>query len=95
MKPKQDKNKKILICTKCNYKNKLEEQPTIKEKVNQEKELEVIDKEVETLPMTEAECPKCHHKNAYYWTVQTRASDEPETKFFKCEKCKNIWRDFS
>ena len=40
------------------------------------------------------ECPKCRHKKAYYWTVQTRAGDEAETKFLKCEKCSHTWRDY-
>ena len=54
-----------------------------------------MDKEIETNPLTEAECPKCHNKKARYWTQQTRAGDEPETKFYKCEKCKHVWRDYS
>ena len=64
---------------------------TIKEK---KKKVEVIDKEIETLPLMEAECPKCHHRKAYYYLVQTRAADEPETKFLRCEKCKHKWRDY-
>ncbi|MEK6946569.1 MAG: transcription factor S, partial [Nanoarchaeota archaeon] len=34
------------------------------------------------------------HKTAYFWLVQTRAGDEPETKFLKCEKCGHTWRDY-
>jgi len=40
------------------------------------------------------ECPKCGNKEAYYWTVQTRAGDEAETKFLKCTRCKHTWRDY-
>lgn len=47
------------------------------------------------MPVTDAECPKCHNKKAYYWTAQTRAADEPETKFLKCQKCGHTWRDYS
>jgi len=61
----------------------------------QEREIEVIEKtELETLPKTDAECDKCGHRTAFFWTVQTRAGDEPETKFLKCEKCGNTWRDY-
>ena len=68
----------------------------IKEEVKKEtKQVQVADKEAEHLPLTEAECPKCGHLRAYYWLVQTRAGDEPETKFLKCEKCKHQWRDYS
>ncbi|MBI2108536.1 transcription factor S, partial [Candidatus Woesearchaeota archaeon] len=31
---------------------------------------------------------------AYFWLVQTRAGDEPETKFLRCEKCSHTWRDY-
>ena len=37
---------------------------------------------------------ECGLGKARFWLVQTRASDEPETKFFKCEKCKHTWRDY-
>jgi DNA-directed RNA polymerase subunit M len=94
--PKKDGSKKVLACTSCNYKNKKLEEATLKEKVvKKEKELEVVEDKVEGLPLTDAECPKCKHKKAFFWTVQTRASDEPETKFLKCENCKHTWRDYS
>jgi len=43
-------------------------------------------------PIIDIKCPKCKHKKAYFWTMQTRASDESETKFYKCTKCKYTWR---
>lgn len=61
----------------------------------EEKNMDVVEKEVEAYPLTEAECPSCGHRKAYFWTVQTRSSDEPETKFFKCEQCKHTWRDYN
>ena len=94
---KKDGNKKILACS-CGYKSKIEDKPVIKEKIKiDEKKVEVIDEEfaLGTLPKTEAECPKCHHRVAYFWLKQTRAADEPETKFLKCEKCKHTWRDYN
>ena len=59
--------------------------------------LAVVDPEQEegTMPKTEAECPECGNKEAYFWEVQTRAGDEPATKFLKCVKCKHTWRDYS
>lgn len=94
--PKKVENKKVLACS-CGYKSKEKDFATIKETVKDtSKEVEVIEKDdYETLPQTDAECPKCGHKKAYYWLVQTRASDEPETKFLKCEKCKHTWRDYN
>ena len=60
----------------------------IKEVINKDK------KEFETDPLTDVECPKCGHSKARFFTKQTRASDEPETQFFKCEKCAYKWRDY-
>ena len=55
----------------------------------------VYEDDIQILPETDAECPRCHHKKAYFWEVQTRAADEPATKFLKCTKCKHTWRDYS
>lgn len=49
----------------------------------------------ERLPKCKEECEKCSNKEAYFWELQTRASDEPPTRFFKCTKCKHTWRDYT
>ena len=92
--PKKEGSKKVLVCS-CGYKESKAESATLKDKPKTQKDVEVVDKEVETHPITKAECPKCGHNEAYYWEVQTRASDEPATKFLKCVKCKHVWRDYS
>jgi transcription factor S len=92
--PKKEKGKKMLRCS-CGYTNKNADVPQVKEAVIQNENIPIVDKEIEPNPLTDADCPRCGHKKAYYWTVQTRAGDEPETKFFKCEKCKHTWRDYS
>ena len=66
----------------------------IKEKVENNKKIEIIDKTAETLPKTEIECVKCGYDQAYYWLAQTRASDEAETQFFRCCKCGHQWRNY-
>jgi len=92
--PKKEGNKKVLVCS-CGFKSSSVEQTKITETMNKEyKEIEVIEKEIEILPKTEAKCEKCGHRTAFFWTVQTRAGDEPETKFLKCEKCGKTWRDY-
>ena len=92
---KKEDSKKGISCS-CGYKTTEAEKIVIKEQVQStEKDVEVVDKgELETLPKTEVECPKCGHNYAYYWLVQTRASDEPQTKFQRCEKCEHTWRDY-
>jgi len=92
--PKKESGKKVLHCG-CGYKSDQEAGTKLTESVDQAKAIEIIDEEVETLPLTDAECDKCGHAKAYYWLQQTRAGDEPETKFLKCAKCKHQWRDYS
>lgn len=84
----------IQYCS-CGYKSRDIEKISISEKVDKSNKIEVVEEEFETDPITDAECKKCGHRKAFFWTVQTRASDEPETKFLKCQKCKHIWRDYS
>ncbi len=92
--PMDKKGKKVLGCS-CGYIHKKKEEVKIKEVIkDREKDIEPIDKEIEPYPIVETECPKCHNDKAYFWTVQTRASDEPETKFYKCTKCKHVRRDY-
>lgn len=93
--PKKEGSKKILGCS-CGYRSDKLEMKKISEKViNKDNDIEVIDKgELQTLPKMKAVCPKCGHQEAYFWLVQTRAGDEPETKFLKCVKCGHTWRDY-
>jgi len=92
--PKKEGNKKVVVCS-CGYKSDNVEQTKITETViKNEQKVEVIEKEIETLPKIDAKCEKCGHKTAFFWTMQTRAGDEPETKFMRCEKCRYTWRDY-
>jgi DNA-directed RNA polymerase subunit M len=94
---KKDKSL-VLVCVSCGKVGSTQEDAKIKEVIdNKNNKIDLVDsaKDGESLPETDAECPKCKHKKARYWTVQTRAGDEPETKFLRCEKCKHTWRDYS
>jgi DNA-directed RNA polymerase subunit M len=51
--------------------------------------------QLEMHPKVKIICEKCGNNAAYFWTQQTRAADEPETRFFKCTKCKHTWREYS
>jgi DNA-directed RNA polymerase subunit M len=83
------------VCRKCGYKVKRGEGTgkvvSIKRK---EKEIPVIEKDVETLPKTEVICPKCGNTEAYWILRQTRAADEPETRIYTCTKCGYRWREY-
>lgn len=92
--PKKDrKGVTRLVCGGCGYKSNKRESIVLREKIEVGRDkIEVVDKRVETLPKTKEECPKCKNKEAFYWSVQTRAADEAETRFFKCTKCNHTWR---
>ena len=95
LKPKREGKKKVMACS-CGYKTTEVEGTEIKEKISKESkpEVAVVEEEKEAYPLVDKECPKCGHKKAYFWEIQTRASDEPATQFFKCEKCKHTWRHY-
>ena len=91
--PKKEGSKTVVTCS-CGYKSKESESAKISEKVEKQKKVEVVEEDIEVLPTTdEEECPKCGHKKAWYWLRQMRGSDEGETRFFKCQKCKHVWRE--
>ena len=92
--PKEMKGKKVMTCKSCGYIDEKAKKIKLKSKVEKKKEIETVEEEVEIHPLVEQECPKCGHDHAYFWEIQTRASDEPATKFFKCQKCKHVWRDY-
>ena len=56
--------------------------------------INITEKGEAALPVTEILCNDCGHKEAYWWLVQTRSSDEAETRFFKCVECGNTWREY-
>lgn len=78
----------------CGYTEEGKEEIQLTEKGNKEEELAIVEKEEDIYPVVKAECPKCGAKEAFFWTVQTRAGDEPETRFLKCKKCKHTWREY-
>jgi transcription factor S len=85
----------IAFCAGCRHKFKKKPKIEAREIINKKELIEVIDEEADnTYPLVQIDCPKCGHKKAFFWTSQTRAADEPETKFYKCEKCKHTWRKY-
>jgi transcription factor S len=89
--PKEGK----LTCRKCGFTKDAEDK-----KITQEvKKSDVADpheeiKDVGTLPTARVECPECKNKEAYWYMRQTRAADEPTTRFYICTKCRKTWREY-
>ena len=95
LKPKVKAGKKVLYCS-CGY-SKVPEGETsaeLKETVSIGKKVEVVE-ETEILPKVKIKCEKCDNNIAYYWSQQTRGADEPETRFFRCTKCRHTWREYA
>ncbi len=84
-----------LKCRNCGYSVKAAvKELRIVEKKENVKGVIVLEKDPILLPVTERACPKCGNSKAYYWLQQTRSADEPPTQFFRCVKCKYVWREY-
>ena len=85
------------VCSKCDY-SEVSGETKITSTVK-EKKIEPVVTPTESaddqLPVCEITCEKCENKSCYYWDIQTRASDEPPTRFYKCTSCKHTWREYS
>ena len=82
-------------CPRCGQESNNKVNLETSEKIETKSEVVVVDSESEGVnPITENECPKCKNKEAYFWILQTRSSDEAPTRFFKCTKCKHTWREY-
>jgi len=87
---------KRFSCPKCGYVSKDNIKITSSEKVESSREIDVLhEKDSNVWPVVAATCPKCGNDQAFFWSTQTRASDEAETRFFRCTKCKFTWREYS
>lgn len=80
-------------CAACGTRVKRKVKVEASEKITKKEEVAVVNEKAEnTNPIVEITCPECKNKKAYFWTMQTRSSDESETKFYKCLKCGHTWR---
>jgi DNA-directed RNA polymerase subunit M len=89
-------NQNKAVCRKCGYEMEVGEEKTILvvSKGNRE-DVPVIEGEnIKTLPTTNAICPSCGNREAYWWLRQLRAADESEVRFFRCTKCGKTWREY-
>jgi DNA-directed RNA polymerase subunit M len=81
-------------CARCEYSTKEKLKLRTSEKIEEKNKVAVIKKEINMLPVVVEKCKQCGNDKAYFWTIQTRAGDEAETKFFKCTKCDHTWREY-
>ncbi|RLF96056.1 transcription factor S [Thermococci archaeon] len=96
--------KGILYCRKCGFEKKIDDNSTAaiiierkRDRGDEEgnpKGVILIEEEIATLPKAKVKCPKCGNTEAYWWMYQTRAGDEPTTRFYRCTRCKHTWREY-
>ncbi len=84
------------VCNVCGHEMKPEKDAENKiTSKSTGKEMVVIWEGTRVEPLdSEAVCPKCSHKGAYYVLKQTRAADEPETAIYTCQQCGHRWREY-
>ena len=84
-----------IVC-QCGYTEKVGDYKIAAQHKHEEvKDVEVMEQDDSRLPVGKHKCEKCGNDEAYHWEIQTRASDEPPTRFYKCTKCKTTWREYS
>ncbi|OYT35340.1 MAG: transcription factor S [Candidatus Aenigmarchaeota archaeon ex4484_52] len=93
----KEDNKLYFVCKKCKIKIEMKKSNCIlKQTIKKQKPLILKNNEnIEQLPKTKKKCEKCGNNEVYWWSRQTRASDEPETRFYRCTKCRQTWREYS
>ncbi|MFB6180998.1 MAG: transcription factor S [Candidatus Nanohalobium sp.] len=88
----------VMKCRNC---GSIQDVDSEEMKVTEEKEEDPMDRlnvneegsEESTRPTTEKECRKCGEETEHeWWMEQTRASDEPPTRFYKCRECGNVFK---
>ena len=88
-----------LQCSKCGYTEGQEEKQSKKitdeEELNKEFNVFEGDEGEGANPTIKIDCEKCGHDEAVGWMFQTRSADEPTTRFYRCQKCKYTWRDYT
>jgi len=82
------------VCAGCGHKQKKKPKIKSSEKIMHGAGVAVVKQGDDINPVVDMKCDKCKHGRAYFWTMQTRAADESETKFYKCVKCEHTWRAY-
>lgn len=81
-----------VVCASCGHKPGKKLKIKSSEKIEKKAGVAVVKSSDNIHPEVEMKCQKCKSKKAYFWTQQTRSSDESETKFYKCVECGYSWR---
>lgn len=103
MVPRRKNGRTYATCSRCGYEEEMASSTAaylIKREIKHtdKEKIVVIDENVKMPKIASitkgVECPKCGNREAYVWMMQTRAADEPPTRFFRCTKCGYTWREY-
>jgi transcription factor S len=98
LEPQKKAKNFVLVCRRCGKEHRRKISGyKLTSKVEDEGSAVVVvsaKEEQAALPKVKILCPKCEHTEAYWWSQQTRAADEPQTRFFRCVKCSHTWREY-
>ncbi len=91
-----------LVCPNCGYEEEVEENPfkTVVRVTHSPKERTIVVSS-RSVPAGasrlkgKVRCPECGHDEVYAWMQQTRAADEPPTRFYRCARCGHTWREYA
>ena len=83
------------LCRNCPYVLPVEKQLSRRRKLAAKARDDILggDQAWEAAAQTDAVCPHCDHRRAYYMQLQTRSADEPMTVFYRCVQCKKRWKE--
>jgi len=88
----------VYICRNCGHISHSKKITTsISERIkNEKRKIPILTEEdaLKQYPKTKIICPKCGNNEAYWYMQQTRAADEPPTRFYSCTKCGHKWREY-
>jgi len=82
------------VCRSCKAKYVLHEENIVTKLKSEEQEIKIFDgNEPSEFRTTDSiTCPKCGHNKAEWTLRQMRSGDEPPTQFYRCLKCRKVWR---
>ncbi len=106
MYPREVNGKWELFCPRCGYTMPLEDESIleayrVRRRVTHSPKEKIIVVDKDQVPATavllkgQVRCPKCGSDEVYFWMMQTRAADEPPTRFYRCKRCGYTWREYA
>lgn len=94
--PEKEDGQTSFKCRKCGEPHESNGEDMVISEKKREEDRALIGEagEEDTLPKIDEQCSECENEQAYWWMEQTRAADEPETRFFRCTECAHTWREY-